>query len=106
MKVSFNTINEVIVFHVHKTTVENLTKYEAISQTPIILWCNGILFNVQTVSNDQIFLKQSEGIEYIDTLTWCNSEKLDKSTWNGYAVEVQDVSNHPLFEAITKGLKK
>jgi len=106
LKVTLNSIKEVIIFHHNKTTVQNITKSEAIDDQPILFWCNGVLFNITIPNTDESFIKQTEGIEYIDTLTWAFSDKIDKSTWNGYSVEVQDVTGHSLYEPLTLSLKE
>ncbi len=105
MKITLDTIKEIIVFNIHKTTIQNITKDEAISENPVLLWCNEILFNIAMTSNEQVFLKQTEGIEYIDTLTYAFSEKIEQSRWNGYAIEVRDMSDHSIYDPITKFLK-
>ena len=104
LKVTLNPIKEIIVFNIHNTTVENLTKNEAISPVPILHWCNGILFSVAAVSNDQIFLSQKDGIEYLDTVTYAYSDYITESKWNGYTIEVQNMSGHSTFEVLTKSL--
>ena len=105
MKITFNTIKEIIIFNIHKTTIQNITKNEAISETPVLLWCNDILFNMTQTTSDQLFLKQIEGIEYIDTITYVNSEKIEQSRWNGYTIEVRDMSGHSIYEPLTKFLE-
>ena len=105
MKITLNTIKEIIVFNIHKTTIENIIKNEAISETPVLLWCNDILFNMTQTTSDQLFLKQIEGIEYIDTITYVNSEKIEQSRWNGYTIEVRDMSGHSIYEPLTEFLK-
>ncbi|MBT6468100.1 MAG: hypothetical protein HOK63_00390 [Thaumarchaeota archaeon] len=105
MKITFNTIKEIIIFNIHKTTMQNITKNEAISETPVLLWCNDILFNVTQITSDQLFLKQVNGIEYIDTITYVNSEKIEQSRWNGYTIEVRDMSGHSIYEPLTEFLK-
>jgi hypothetical protein len=104
LKVTLDTIKEIVVFNLHKTTVQDLTKDEAISDTPVLLWSNGILFNVAVATNDQIFLKQTQGIEYLDTVTYAFSDKITESKWNGYTIEVRDMTNHSVYEPLTKSL--
>ena len=104
MKVSINPIKEIVVCNTHKTSVENITKNEAISPTPVLLWCNGILFNLTQQNSDQVFIKQTEGIEYYDTVTYALSDKITESKWNGYTIEVLDMTGHSAYGPITKSL--
>ena len=106
MKVTLNTIKEIIVLNTHKTSVENLTKSEAISDQPNLMWCNGILFNISYTVNEQTFIKQTQGIEYLENVIWAYSDNIQKSIWNGYSVECQDQTGHPIAESLTKSLKE
>ena len=106
MKLTLNTIKEIVVLSIHKTTVENITKSEAISDCPVLYWCNGVLFNISQSQSDQVFIKQTEGTEYLDTVTFAISDKITESKWNGYTIEVRDVTNHSLYEPLTKSLKE
>mgnify|MGYP005661009987 CR=1 FL=1 len=104
MKITLNSIKEISVFNIHRTTVENITKAEAISDSPVLLWCNGVLFNISAVTNDQIFIKQTQGVEYLDTVTYTYSDKISESKWNGYTIEVTDMTGHSNYEPLTKSL--
>ena len=105
MKITFNTIKEIIIFNIHKTTIQNITKNEAISETPVLLWCNDILFNVTQITSDQLFLKQTQGVECLDTVTYTFTEKIEQSRWNGYTIEVRDMSGHSIYDPLTKFLE-
>ena len=104
MKVVFDTIKEIRILNKHKTTVENLTKFEAISSQPSLFWCNGVLFSLAVNPSEFRAVKQFEGIEIIDELTYAFSEKIERSSWNGYAIEVRDSSEDPVCIAITEAL--
>ena len=60
MKVTFETIKEIRVLNKHKTTVENLTKFEAISNQPSLFWCNGVLFSLAVNLSEFRAVKQFE----------------------------------------------
>jgi len=51
MKVTTNKINEIHISHLLKTSIENLTKMEAITSEPKLFWCKGIL-TIPTNSNN------------------------------------------------------
>ena len=105
MNCSFSLAKEIIITSVMKTSVENLTKIEAISSEPKLSWCNGILFNVYGFSNKEIELKELEGIHYFSQLHYAEcKEKIDVSKWSGYAVEVIDQTGHTTFEGLTKAI--
>jgi len=105
VKVSLSTIRELIVFSVHKTTVETITQLELVSsENPSLYWNNGILFNISVPSQGESFIKQTEGIFYIDTLTYAVSEKIDQTKVNGMIVSVIDVTGHSIFDVLTKSL--
>ncbi len=107
MKVSLNTIKEVVVFHTHKTTVETITQLELVSsENPSLYWNDGILFNILVPSQGESFIKQTDGIFYIDTLTYTISEKIDQTKVNGMIVSVIDMTGHSIFDILTKSLKE
>ncbi len=108
MKVSLNTIREVVVFHTHKTTVETITQLELVSsENPSLFWSNGILFNISVPSQGESFIKQTEGIFYIDTLTWAISNKITQTRdSNNMIVLVIDVTGHSIFDVLIKSLKE
>ncbi len=105
MKVLLNTIKEIVIFSTHKTTVEEITKIEAIDSDPKLFWCNGILFNYARADNEETIKQLIDGIFYIDTFTYTISEKIDQSAWNCYKVEVIDMTGHFSFEALTNSIK-
>ena len=103
MKVTLNPITEIKISHLHRTTVENITKIEAISEIPKLQWCNGILFSLYEFGVDELDIECTKGIFHIDTFRYAVCEKkIEISKWNGYAVEVMDYSNHSTFEELTK----
>ena len=105
MKITYNPINEVRITHLFKTSVENLTKLEAISETPRLFWCNGILFNFTNYESDELTAKQTEGILYINAFHYAESEPIQISKWNGYSLEISNLSGHPTFEKLIESIK-
>ncbi len=106
MKVLLNTIKEIVIFSTHKTTVEEITKIEAIDSDPKLFWCNGILFNYARADNEETIKQLIDGIFYIDTLTYTISEKIDQTKVNGMIVSVIDMTGHSIFDILTKSLKE
>ena len=107
MKLTSNTINKIHVFHLFKTTVETLTKIEAVLPHPNPLyWINGILFNLEEIESEELIIKKIHGIWYIDSLTYAFcKEHITESSWNGYAVEVIDLTGHPTLEKLIELLR-
>ena len=107
MKLTSNTINKIHVFHLFKTTVETLTKIEAILPHPNPLyWINGILFNLEELESEELITKKIHGIWYIDQLTYAFcKEHITVSRWNRYAVEVIDLTGHPTLEKLIELLR-
>ena len=107
MKVTLNPIAEIKITHVHKTTVEQLTKIEAVTDSPKLYWCNGLLFSCYEFGTDKLQCALSNGIWFIETFSYAVCEKkIEVSKWNGYAIEIVDYSNHSTFEELTKEIKE
>ena len=106
MKVSLNPIKEIKITHLFKTTVKNLTKLEAITESPKLSWCNGLLFAFYEFPGEKLQIELTQGIWYLDSIHYAVSEKIDVAKWNGYAVEVGDLTSHSTFEELTKQIKE
>ena len=63
MKVSINPINEVKITHLFKTTKDNLTKCQAVTETPKLYWCNGILFSFYEFSEEKLQIELTKEIK-------------------------------------------
>lgn len=102
MKLTSNTINKINIFHLFKTDVETLTKIEVLSPNPIPLyWINGILFSIEELESEELITKKIHGVWYIDSLTYAFSkEHITDSSWNGYTVEVINLTGHPTLEKL------
>lgn len=105
MKLTTNTINEIHISHCQKTTIENLTKYEAVTQQPILSWCRGYLYSIGEFENEELTIKKTKAIWYIDSLIYCKSEKINQSKYNGFSVEVIDHTGDPTIEKLFDSLE-
>lgn len=105
MKVSLLEITEIKISHLFKTSVEELTKMEAISSDPQLFWCNGILFSATENNTDSVSKKIFDGLFLIDSFSYALSEKITVSKWNGYSVEVIDTTGHTSYDAVTKAIQ-
>ena len=106
LKITLDTIKEIVVFTTYKTTVDEITKIEAIDSNPKLFWCNGLLFNYSRSDNAETTKQLLSGIFYIDTFTYAISDKIDQSAWNCYKVEVVDMTGHFALNQLTKSLKE
>jgi len=84
----------------HETDIDNLTKSEAISQEPTLFWCKGILFCVYQFENEELTIQKTKGIWYLNSLTYCKSEKISQSKFNGFSVEVIDLTGDSIYESL------
>lgn len=101
MKVILNPIKEIYITNIVKSDIHRLTKQQAIRDKPLA-WCSGILFSVDEIENDELVKKQSEGILYLESFAYTESEKIEVSKWNGYSIEVIDVTGHDTTEKLIK----
>jgi len=101
MKVTSNIIQEVNISHLHKTNIENLTQMEAITENPKLYWCKGVLFSVYEFTSEEIVTKLIKGIWYLDTFTYAICpEKNQYSAYNGFKVDVIDMTGHITYEKL------
>lgn len=101
MKITSNIIKEIHISHLHKTNIENLTQMEAITEYPKLYWCKGVLFSVYEFSSEGIVTKQINGIWYLDSFTYAKcQEKNQYSTYNGFKVDVIDMTGHTVYEKL------
>ncbi len=106
MKVISNTVKEIHISHLTKTTIENLTKMAAIKEA-YLQWCNGILFLWFHFDAEGLVEKKAvNGIWYIDAINYTEcKDKINQAKWNGYSIEVLDMTGHTAFESITESIK-
>ena len=101
MKVTSNIITEIHISHLHKTNIENLTQMEAITENPKLYWCKGVLFSVYEFTNEELVIKQTQGIFHLDSFTYAIcQEKNQYSTYNGFKVDVIDMTGHSTYEKL------
>ena len=73
-------------------------------QERYLAYCNGIVFYTENFESKDIEKKLVEGIWYIQTFCYTESKKIVESKWNGYSLEVVDLSNYPTFQELTKSI--
>lgn len=106
MHVTFRELNEIIITSIQKTDLENLVKKEAITSEPKLMWANQILFCCYEFSSEKIQAKRLEGLLFLDEVVYADcSEYLQKAKYNGFEIEVLNVSNHSVFEPLTRFLR-
>ncbi|WP_299290528.1 hypothetical protein [Nitrosopumilus sp.] len=99
-------IKKIVITNFLKTSVDELTKMEAVTPDPSLYWCNGFLFTTTSLINDYTIKKQHEGIMLLDIFYYALSEKISESKWNGYSIEVIDLTGHSIFEQLTQQIKE
>ena len=108
MIIKSNGIKKICIFHLHKTTVENLTKFAVLSQpssTPL-LWLDGYLFDMEETESEELTIQKTKGVWYIDSFTYAKTQQQLKQTfWNSYSIEVLDMTGHPALEKIIESLE-
>ena len=106
MKVTFREQKEIIITSIQKTTLDNLVKKEAITSEPKLMWANKILFCCYEFSSEKIQAKRLEGLLFLDEVVYadCN-EFLQKAKYNGFEIEVNNVTGHSVFEPLTQFLR-
>lgn len=108
MIIKFNGIKKICIFHLHKTTVENLTKMASLSQpnpTPL-LWIKGYLFDMQETESEELTIQKTKGVWYIDSFTYAKTQQqLKLTTLENYAIEVLDMTGHPALQKIIESLE-
>ena len=105
MYVTVKPIEQIIITILHKTNLDFLTKKEAVTENPELLWCNGIIFNAYEYDNKKIQAKELEGIQHFSTVLYADCKEFqEQAKWNGFSVEVLNYSGNPVYEALTKFL--
>jgi len=102
LKVISNIIKEIHISHLFKTNLDNLTHIETISERPQLAWINGIIFIATEFDSEKLTIELTkEGILYLDTFSYAEcKEKPDQLKWNGFKVDVFDLSGHPTYEKL------
>jgi len=106
LKVILNSIKEVHISHLLKTSIENLTKIEAITQEPKLFWCKGILFIPFEYNVDELEIQKTKGVYYLDKFYYAEcKERIDQSRYNGFSVEVIDLTGDLVYENLISSLE-
>ena len=101
MKVTSNIIKEIHISHLFKTSIENLAHMEAVTEFPRLFWIKGILFNMVGFDSEKLVIELTKGIFYLDTFNYSEcKEKPEQTKWNGFKVDVFDLSGHPTYEKL------
>ncbi len=107
MKVVTNTIKEICISNFYKTSFEQLTKSQAVRESSLLYWCNGILFQYDIHSSDDLITGLArDGLLCISNFSYIEYEKIEQAKWNGYAIEVLDETGDPIAEKITESIKE
>lgn len=103
MKVILNPIKEIRITQIVKMDVQRITKLQAVKNEKLG-WCGGFLFSFDVFQTDYLIKKQADGILYLDTLVYAESEKIENSKWNGYSIEVIDFSGYDTIEKLIESI--
>jgi hypothetical protein len=105
MKLTLTKIQECSANHIFKLDVNRLARINAMGSNPL-LWCNYTLFFIGDFENSEAVTKsQLQGRYFVDTILYADSPLIDQVKWNGYTVEVLDMSGHKFYEELTEELK-
>lgn len=102
MKVISNIIKEIHISHLFKTNLDTLTHMEATSEHPQLIWINGIIFTTTEFDSEKLTIELAKkGILYLDTFSYAEcKEKPEQLNWNGFKVDVFDMTGHPTYEKL------
>jgi len=104
LKVILNPIKECYINQIVKSDIQNMTKVRTISGS-YLAWCNGLLFYYEEFDSEYINKKQTEGIWYLQSFVYTEcKEKIQQSKWNGYSLEVIDLTGYLMYEDLTKSI--
>mgnify|MGYP000067043483 FL=1 len=103
VKLVANNFKEIRIKLLAELDTQRITKQEATDKEPILNWCNGLIFNHIFAEKNP---EESDEIIRFESFFYAKCEKIDSSTWNGYTVEVHDLSGVALFEFLTQKLQE
>ncbi|WP_156416081.1 hypothetical protein [Nitrosopumilus sp. Nsub] len=105
MKLIETEIQECSANHIFKLDINRLARINAMGSNPL-LWCNDVIFFIGDFEHSEAVTKsQLQGRYFVDTILYTESPLIDQVKWNGYTVEVLDMSGHKFYEELTEGLK-
>ncbi len=105
MKVILNPINTIKITDLVHSTVDNITKNRAIDSQPLF-WVDGILFYTIDYDHKDLVLEATKGTYYLDTVCYAESPFIESSKFNGWNVDVVDVTGFTTFEGLVKVIKE
>ncbi len=105
MKVSLNPITIIKITDLVHSTVEKITRTRAIDSMPL-LWVDGILFYTIDYDHKDLILEATKGTYYLDTVCYAESPLIESSKFNGWNVDVVDVTGFTTFEGLVKAIKE
>ena len=103
VKLIANNFNEIRIKLLAELDVQRITKQEATDKEPIIAWCNGLIFNYIFAEKNP---EETDEIIRFEHFYYAKCKKIESSTWNGYTVEVHDLTGVALFEYLTQKLQE
>lgn len=103
VKLIANNFKEIRIKMLAELDIQRITKQEATDKEPILAWCNGLLFNYMFAEKNP---EESDEIIHLEHFYYAKSDKIESSIWNGYTVEVHDLTGVALFEFLTIKLQE
>ncbi len=100
-----NPITEIKITDLVHTDIDTLTKNRAIHSQPLV-WVDGILFYAIEFDNKELALESSKGTYYLDTVCYTESPFIESSKFNGWNVDVIDVTGNNTLEGLVQGIKE
>ncbi len=71
-----------------------------------LLWVDGILFYTIDYDHKDLVLEATKGTYYLDTVCYAESPLIESSKFNGWNVDVVDVTGFKTFEGLVKAIKE
>jgi hypothetical protein len=103
IKMIVNNFKEIRIKLFAELDIQRITKQELNEEKSVLCYSNGLIFNYLFSETNP---EDSDEIIRFEYFYYTKSEKIDSSRWNGYTVEVHDLTNVPLFEFITKNIQE
>ncbi len=105
INVILNPITIIKITDLVHSTVDNITKNRAIDSMPLF-WVDGILFYTIDYDHKDLMLETTKGTYYLDTVCYAESPLIESSKFNGWNVDVVDVTGFNTFEGLIQAIKE
>lgn len=106
MKLTLDTPNEVKVRCLFKTDLDNLIHIGGSKQVSL-LWVDGILIDFSEYPTSEKEVRECPDVFYVDTIAYAECPEYTPETkYNGFSVDVLDVTGNSFFDELAKELKK